>query len=199
MTTREEWLIGCVGYVQRHRDFRSRHALTGRRIPTLLSSFPAKARRKPTVGELVRDDEGNTLALVSPVLSSSLEVTVVAWWLTARYQQGLIDPRTLTTRRGSDRLTRAGFRAPFTSCVPTDDLVSSLESLVTNWVDSWGEYPAADVNLPTRATQTTRMLKYVCNGGGFNDHADYIVRISQSQVQRGRPGCGICGREMHAA
>jgi len=186
--TREEWLLLLQEYMR--TDARLYHASRYGTTLKLLSSFPSRATRHVQVGDLVRDADGSTLGLVSPLLSSSLEVATVVYWLIVRrdYVTG-----GLTSRRAADSLAGAGFNAPFTRCVPTEELIDRLASCVETVVANYGEYPAADVNLTTRPTQSTRLLKVMCN----NIHEPYIVRMSASQFDRGAPMCGVCRSYMY--
>lgn len=180
MTTREQWLNAVRVYAA---DEGLRY--TGP-IMRMIPSFPARATRKVRLGSFVADAEGRRIGLVSPLLADNLEVATVAYWLQARRWFDAYEDRDLTTRFAQRGLETAGFIEPFTSCVPSEELLDRLARVVVKVVNNYGDYPAVEVNLPTRPTQGTRLLKVVC----VRD--EYVVRMSRTQYERGRPQCGVC-------
>lgn len=188
--TREEWLEILALAMQDDRNliYVSRYNT----LPKVLSSFPSRSTRRVVLGDFARQTDGTRLALVSPLLSSSLEVACVVYWLLVRSNYYMWDARTLTNRGNSETLQNAGFNMPFNQCIPTERLLDTLEACVNAYVARVGEYPAADVNPEARRTQSTRLLKVVCH----NIHEPYILRMSASQFERGAPKCGVCGYDM---
>jgi hypothetical protein len=193
---REEWLSHLVDTIKADRTLGT--WVRNYNSVNALASFPARPGRKPKVGDLVRDADGTDVLLVSPLISSSLEVAVVTYWLMVRRAYRLRDTRQCTTQRGSAALSMAGFNRPFDRCVPTERLLDAIGPLVETLVDAYGEYPSAEVNVATRPTQSTRLLKVMCDGNAF-PHDDYILRMSQAQYDRGAPGCGVCSALMTLA
>lgn len=167
----------------------------------MLPSFPSRAGRRVRLGDMTRDETGRYVLSVSPYLSQSAEVAVVAYWLLVRAGQS---PRQRDLRRpnANERhaLERAGFAAPFDAVVPTEALLTRLQATLDAHIAELGEYPAEQINPASRATvQSTRMLKAECNGGVGTEHDPYILRISMSQADRGMPYCGVCQSRMALA
>ena len=191
MTTREQWLNAVRVYAA---DAGLRYTGTGP-IVRMIPSFPARATRKVRLGSFVTDADGRHIGLVSPLLADNLEVATVAYWLQVRRQFSAYEDRDLTVRHVQRGLEHAGFIEPFTSCVPSEELLDRLSRVVQSVVAQYGDYPAAEVNLPTRPTQGTRLLKVACS----NNHDEYVVRMSRTQYERGRPQCGVCMCRMNIA
>ena len=190
---REEWLS------EAQNELRASTLTTPFNRITLLPSFPARPGRKVKVGELITDDDLNVIGLVSPLLADSLEVMTVAYWLLNRRRLGRMSDRSLTTNNGQNYMRMYGWTAPYTACLPSERLIDILAECTARLVRRIGEYPAAEVNLPTRRTQTTRLLKVECSGAAMHPHDPYILRMSQSQADRGLPHCGVCSITMSLA
>jgi hypothetical protein len=191
MTTREEWLRKI------DQEMRADNRLSWGRVYSapynpILPSFPARSTRTVLLGDLAQQEDGTTVLLVSPLISSSLEIALVLHWLRVRQRNYFHDARKLTTRHAADVMGMAGYVAPFKSCVPSEALIDRIDYVVNRVVDRIGEYPSEDVRLVTRATQTTRLLKVACT----NHFDDYILRMSQKQYDRGAPRCGVCSALM---
>jgi hypothetical protein len=191
MTTREEWLRLAADEIR--NDPAMYYVSAYSPVPTILPSFPGRSSRSVLLGDIAHTEEtGAPVLLVSPLISSSLEVTIVLYWLLVRRGQGMTDARQLTGRYNGQILEAAGFQAPFKQCVPTERLIDRVSAVVDRVVLAHGEYPSQDVRLAPRATQSTRLLKVACNG-----HRDpYILRMSQKQFDRGAPACGVCNAAM---
>lgn len=146
------------------------------------------------LGDIAMDADGTTVLLVSPLISESLEVALVTYWLQVRKRYGFTTRQSLKTRRAEDAMFRAGFVAPFDKCIPSERTIEAMATTVTDLVDAYGEYPSAPVNEAPAPTQTTRLLKVVCPARHID--GPYILRMSRSQVDRGAPYCGVCTTRM---
>jgi hypothetical protein len=168
--------------------------------------FPnRKSRKGHRMWDYALTEEGNTHVYISPLvdnrelalatlLHSLLTITVQAWGGSRRVRSTRLD----------ETLVEAGFDRPIEHVVPGEAL---LDRLAANFTDL-PPYPNEAVVLGRRAvTQSTRMLKVVCLGGGFATntehpyllptHETYLVRLSQTQLDRGAPLCGVCSQRMH--
>lgn len=186
--TREEWLRGFTALLCTDTPSASSWV-------TALPSFPSTAVRNGRVCDLVRDEDGRVLALISPHLSDSLEVGVTLAYLLDRYRVAR------TSRRLSNgqaaRLSQRGWEVDGWRVSPSDRLADRLAVHVDGFVNGWGEYPAAAVAPSNVRRQTTRMLALTCHS-----HPDVRVRATRSQIDAGAPLCGrrwsadqvVCGR-----
>lgn len=196
---REEWLNGFAAHMRAAGTTPSLSRYGGRNI-TFLPSFPARNRRAVVVGDITRQaNDGRTLALVSPLISDSTEVSIVAHWLSVRSDYGITDHSRLNTAANGRTMEWAGYNTPYKSCVPTERLITAVATLTESWVQANGEYPAEYVDLGTRPVQETRLIKMVCDnphaGYGLRNDA-YVLRMSNSTIAVGAPYCGICNERM---
>lgn len=180
---REEWLDkfsrNCVSYPI-----------------NMLPSFPRRNARKIVLGELVMDDNGRALGLVNPTLSDSVEVAIVALYLSDRFRVNGVGARLTAT--ACRWLTMKGWQDVASGkIIPSEDLIALAEEKV-RWMEDagFGAYPHALVPVQARRTQTTRLLKVACTGNTMRAHEEYIVRMSAAQFDRGAPMCGVCGSRM---
>lgn len=198
MTTREEWMSGAHTYMR--CNARS-HMLTLYSYYTpdasrWLPSFPSRSTRTVMVGDVAVQTDNTRLGLVSPLISSSLEVMCVVYWLAIRMDNRLEGKRSMATRRAETIMTRAGFSAPFTQCVPSERTITAMSAMMEAYVSTAGEYPAEYVELRPERTQGTRQRKVYCGNNHDDGLGQYIVRMSASQYERGAPDCGVCGNMM---
>lgn len=161
----------------------------------VLPSFPSRSHRGGVALHDRRDDteRGNVLC-VSPHLADNVEVAAVVFYLAARW----VTNRRFTPARPAaaerDALTRAGFTGPrFDRVNPTPDALAAIEHLAASVALTHGDYPAAPIAEDTRRTAPTRLLRVACPD---TDHETYVLRMSQRQIDRGLPYCGICTRRM---
>lgn len=211
MTSRDTWLTYARDGLFRDdnplRDMFMREWVSGASpaMPAIRESFPRTARRAgstPLLVEVVRDNERRPNILVSPVVSTGQEASLLVAYGMIRY---LATPNSSTwpanrlTRAETRLLGGAGFSAPFQKVIPTDLTVGIVTGMVEYAERQWGEgYPDTGVHFDLRAQatmaprQTTRMLRAFCD----DEHDEYILRISRSQAERGRPMCGVCGETM---
>lgn len=193
MTTREEWLRHMDDALQGARNLSHGRVYNYRTNP-VLPSFPGRSTRSVLLGDIaIQESDQSHVLLVSPLISSSLEVAIVLYWLRVRQAYGFTDAQRLNSARAGRTMEWAGFNAPYRQCVPTEELIDRIAPVVESVVNTHEEYPSQDVALARRATQTTRLLKVVCP---LPHAGDYLLRMSQKQYDRGAPQCGICGQRM---
>lgn len=185
--TREEWLTYLVPAIDAPSNL------------TLLPSFPRRNARRVVLGELVRDAQTQPVGLVNPTLADSVEVVVVALYLRDRLRVNGTGER--LTAHACRWLTMRGWQdAASGRIIPNDDLITAAEGHARRMTEAHGAYPHALVEIPRRATQSTRLLKVECTGGrSGRAHDPYILRMSAAQFERGAPGCGVCLDAMHLA
>lgn len=63
-------------------------------------------------------------------------------------------------------------------------------------ISELGEYPHGAVSMATTTTQTTRMLKAVCECLGADPKNQYTVRLTQKWALKGMPICPLCDASM---
>lgn len=192
--TREDWLAGMAAAMIRNDRIRGVSRYAG--VPVVLPSFPGRSTRSVLLGDIAQQEgNGAPVLLVSPLIATSLEVSIVLHWLLVRRTYGLYDTNRMTSIHNSEVMEMAGYVAPFKACVPSERLIDDITAVVNAYVNGAGEYPSQEVALVRRATQTTRLLKVVCS----NHREPYILRMSQKQYDRGAPQCGVCAAYMTLA
>ena len=165
---REEWLSGLAQHL-------------GWQGAVVLPSYTQGAR-STRVCNLVIDDQGRAMGLVSPALADSHEVgAVVAYLVDRKRVNGMGDHLSQSGRSG---LVVAGWRPDRWHVDPLPGAEDRLIALVGEWVSRVGEYPSAPVP-QRRRTQSTRMLALTCPV-----HEDVRVRATRAQIDQGVPLCG---------
>lgn len=150
-------------------------------VVRLSCGFPAtQGRRKVAAAQILAPQhsaDDTAELLVSPVVDDAVQV--------AR----LVLPLLLCAYTGDYRQGNAWADAVRRAHLDRDTLPEWAYVLL----EGLGAYPHAAVTLPPVATQSTRLLKAVCDGNG--EHAAFIVRLSARTFDMGAPLCGVC----HAA
>lgn len=177
---REQWLSGLAEHL-------------GWQGATILPSYTQGAR-STRVCNLVEDESGRPMGLVSPAIASTYEVgAVVAYLVDRRRVNGMGDHLSQGGRAG---LVVAGWRPDRWAVNPAPHAEDRLIARIEEWQAHAGDYPAAPVP-QRRRTQTTRMIALTCEA-----HPARRVRASRSQIEMGYPQCGVtvtggsCSRSM---
>lgn len=194
-TDREAWL--AAAWLRITTADGLRNDIAAQVIP--LPSFPRTRTRAGTIlGELAPIQSSSAgrwrAALVSPALSESVEVVTVLDYLHARWRAAYWNAYNPTRPTAAERhrLAHYGYEAPFSRIVPTTAALDRIQATTAHIVSLLGDYPHEPVAVAPYRPQGTRMLKAMCSGTEHDPHADYIVRISQAQADRGMPLCPIC-------
>ena len=170
-----------------------------------LPSFPRTRTRAGTIlGELAPITSSGAggrfrAALVSPALSQSLEVVTVLDYLHTRWRATYWNTYNPTRPSAAERhrLASYGYEAPFSRIVPGTFALDRIQATTAALVADLGDYPHEPVAVATHRPQGTRMLKALCQGTEARPHADYVLRISQTQADRGLPICPVCYAAAH--
>ena len=192
INNREAWLYNATQALRAH------FSAQGYTIPDNVRStcgWPSKsatARKKRRIGECWSDDasDGKQIELfISPALADPLTVTETLAHELCHATVGL----------------KAGHGAAFKRCATAIGLTGKMTSTEPGpafkaWFEkqSFGEYPHETLNASNAAKkQATRLIKCECPEC-LAEGAPYIVRASQSTLDRGAPYCPIHNVPMQA-
>jgi len=194
---REEWLCEAAKTLSARRFGIAYHGIESYKFSV---GFPnRKLRKGHRMWDYATTDEGIVHIYISPLVDNS--VLALATVLHAVFTVSNLG----TGRRNRMWLERnlvdVGFEQPFTQVVPGEPLMERLGAIT-----DLPPYPNEAVVLAQSRTQANRQLKVVCRGGGVATstehpyllprHEAYIVRLSQKQLDRGAPLCGVCQSRM---
>jgi len=176
LKTREQWLASLA---QRSASLIARSiADGGDEEPTLrlACGFPPATGRKQVLADILpptASEDFTAEIFVSPEVDNPLEV--------AR----LVLPLLVVAHSG-DYKRGARYREACARLGLTD---GETPSWLTDRLNALGSYPHAQVTVPERAKQSTRLIKVVC----MHDHDPYIARVSRKTLDTFKaPICPAC-------
>ena len=200
---RERWLTQAFRIVALHGVNPATHAytnMTGRldRVAVL----PSFANRTTRTGEVLHDRQTTTdlrtVLAVAPTLAETVEVVAVLDYMAVRWRaEASYNPARPTSYERA-RLAANGYGPRYDQVIPGPEALTRIATIAAAVEADLGPYPAEAVHTATRRPQTSRMLRVSCSGSRTT-HDEYIVRISQTQLDRGAPLCGICHARMATA
>ena len=176
LKTREQWLASLA---QRSASLIARSiADGGDEEPTLrlACGFPPATGRKSVLADILpptASEDFTAEIFVSPEVDDPEQV--------AR----LIIPLLVVAHSG-DYKRGARYRE---ACARLGLNGDEIPSWLTDRLNAIGTYPHAQVTVPERTKQTTRLIKVVC----MHDHDPYIARVSRTTLDTfGAPICPAC-------
>ena len=204
---REQWLTQAFRIVALHGVNPATHAytnMTGRldRVAVL----PSFANRTTRTGEVLHDRQTTTdlrtVLAVAPTLAETVEVVAVLDYMATRWRaEGSYNPARPSSWERA-RLAANGYGPRYDQVIPGPEALARINDTTAAVVEALGDYPAEAVSTAVRRPQTSRMLRLMCNGPARSSgatHDPYILRMSQTQLDRGAPLCGICHARLSVA
>jgi len=186
-TTREEWLEAAVILLQPLYTVKAKPVRVGVGFPVGKRTANAK-----TIGQChYAAVDGVPQIFIHPEIVDPIRVLdILAHELIHAYLPVGAGHKALFGAQAKE----IGLAGPNTATTAGPDLVPLLKRIAT----TLGKYPHAALTWDQAKgkTQTTRMLKASCEYTQHHaDEAEYIVRISRQQAERGLPICPCCYEE----
>lgn len=211
VNTREEWLMLAVS------RFAPKFEALGLPLPAVRVSvgFPGgRGDRSNVIGQCFHSmaaKDGHFHIFVSPTLDDAPRVLDVLLHELVHAADGNESGH---KGRFAQTAKALGLAGKMTATVAGEDLAAELRTLVA---EDLGEYPHGALNPDGRIIKTggpegepgdgdepkgtptshpkqgTRMVKVSC---GCDEANPYILRMTRKQIERGLPGCGLCGQRM---
>lgn len=162
----------------------------------VLPSFPNRTTR---TGAVLHDrqttTDARTVLAVAPTLAENAEVVAVLDYMATRWRSETSYNPARPSSWERARLAANGYGPRYDQVIPGPEALARITDTTAAVVEALGDYPAEAVSTAVRRPQTSRMLRLVCNGPARSTgatHDPYILRMSQTQLDRGAPLCGIC-------
>ena len=182
--TREEWLTAGV------EELRPLFKLAGKPIADkvrIACGFPLDAKRSKAIGQCwSQSNSGDSTVeiLISPELAEPVQVfEVLVHELCHATPNGMNHGKPFQAIAKLMLLEpyNGTVREPWKSTKGTAEFVAAYQDIIS----TLGDYPHAPLTYTTKKTQTTRMLKAVCDCG-------YTIRLTAKWAAQGLPTC-TCG------